>query len=516
MDELLRIYPNDNLSINIDNIADENAKDFAEFEVLLEKEGKEISKETVVLDIEPGNNYWYFLEPDNELVDGEYIFTLTGKTTKAKDNYKKGSEVTHAQKIFVKEGNPEVVEPKEVKPLEVEENDHDVIFTGEGFKAVFSKPLGGLVSLTYGKEDYLDSKPQVTFWRPLTDTDYHLGLNFENALWLGATIGQQLLPEKYYSEKIGEDYKLIFVYRYPLPGGQESAVIYTVRPDGTIGVETTYSGLATVDYMPAFGMNFKLNKNLDAFKYYGYGPEENYIDTTEGLDLGVFESTVRKNFIKKDRPQETGNRTGVRWAELYNSKTGKGIRFTADTDVFEFAALPYNEFEIEAATTPQELPKSNTTNVRIARKVSGIGTGDYLPEWAKVDAGEYLELKFSISPVTVEVKKETKRAPRKKAVEEPKAEEVKEEKVTSKEEAPKVEPKETPKEEIKAEPKKEEVKATPKVEPKKEVKATSKVEPKKEEAKTAPKEEAKAEPKKEAKAPRKTRKTRKTSTKKEN
>lgn len=428
MEEILRIYPNDNLSINIDNLNDVNANEFAQFEVVLEKEGEIISKDVLDLDIEPGRNYWVYTEPVDDLPNGEYIFTVTGKSTKAAKGLKKGAPIAHAQKVFTIEGKEEPVEEKEYKPLEVVEENGDVKITGEDFSMTFSKGFGGITDLNYGGIDYLNSKPQVTFWRPLTDTDLAVGLNYVNALWLGTTIGQQLLPDKYYFEKVGDSYKLIFVYQYPLPTRQESAVIYTVHPDGTLGVETTYGGLATIDTMPTFGMNFKLNKDLDAIRYYGYGPEENYIDTTEGLDLGVYETTVRKNFKKNERPQETGNRTGVRWAEVYNAKTGKGLRFTADTDVFEFAALPYSDLEIEAAQTMNELPKVVNTNVRIAGKVTGVGNGSYIEDWAKVDAGEMIELKFSIKPIEVQTKtrKSTPKAKKEEKKPEPKTVEKKE------------------------------------------------------------------------------------------
>lgn len=406
-EEIIRIYPNDNMSFNIDNLGDTNINDIVQFELSLEKEGKQIYKDTFDLDVEPGNNYWYFLEPDQNLTNGEYIYNITGKAKKAVNGLKKGADIAHAQKIFNIYDNPEYVEPKEYKPLEVEDKDGDVTITGENFVAKFSRVFGGLVSLEYNGNEYLESKPAITFWRPLTDTELNLGYNFGNAQWLAATIGQQYLPEKYYFEKTGESYKLVFVYHYPIPGGLENAVTYIVNPNGTIDVETIYGGLATVDIMPTYALEFKLSKNLDAFRYYGYGPEENYIDTTEGLDLGVYESTVRKNFKKNARPQETGNRTGVRWAEVYNSKTGEGIKFSSNLGLIEFNALPFNTLEIEGATNPDELSRVSVTNVRIAGKVSGLGTGDFIEDWAKVDAGEQIDLKFSISPVEIPLKKKT-------------------------------------------------------------------------------------------------------------
>ncbi len=463
-EELIRIYPNDGLSFNIDNLTDEDLQDIIDFDLKLEKEGKPVSEETFEIEVEPHHNYWYFLQPGDDLENGEYIYNIDGKLKKAYNGLKKGTKLAHAQKIF--NVNDKEVPPKEnnISDLKVTETDHDILFEGKDFTADFSKPLGGLVSLNYDGVDYLDSKPLITFWRPLTDTDLHLGYNFDSALWLAATIGQQLLPEKFYFEHLEDSYKLTFVYRYPIPGGQENAVTYQVFPDGTINIESIYSGLATVDTMPVFGIDFKLNKNCDSFRYYGYGPDENYIDTTEGLDLGVFETTVRKNFNKKIRPQESGNRTGVRWAEVYNAKTGKGIKFTALKEPFEFNALPYNTYEIEAASDASELSKISHTNVRIAGKVSGVGNGDQIADWARIDAGEMIDLDFSISPVSL--KKD-----------EPKKVEKKTSKATENKEEKKVAPKEEQNDTKKVTPKKEAVKKeeTSKTKTAKSSKSTDKV-----------------------------------------
>lgn len=403
MSELLKMNPNDNLSINIDNISDENAQDFAEFELTLEKEGDVLESDTFTLDIEPGHNYWVFLEPKEELKNGEYYYTLTAKATKPVEDVKKNEVLAHTQKIFAVTDNPEAAQEKPELTMSASTQDNgDIEVTGENFSMVFSQQTGGIVSLKYGDTEYLQEKPQVSFWRPLTDTDLHTGLQFENAPWLGATVGAKLLPEKFYWEQTDKLITVIFVYAYPISGGQESAVIYKVYPDGSLNVETTYGGLATMQIMPGFTLNFTLNKDLDTFKYYGYGPQENYIDTTEGLNLGVYESSVKKNFKKTERPQESGNRTGVRWAEVYNGKTGDGLKFKAANGMFEFDALPYNDLEIEAAQNCAELPKAASTVVRVG-KVSGIGNGEYLEEWAKVDAGEMIHVNVTISPVKVEV-----------------------------------------------------------------------------------------------------------------
>ena len=76
-----------------------------------------------------------------------------------------------------------------------------------------------------------------------------------------------------------------------------------------------YKGVEGLSEIPMYGMDFKLKSELADLNYYGYGPEENYIDRNEGARLGVYKSTAKENISKYLIPQECGNRTGTRWVE---------------------------------------------------------------------------------------------------------------------------------------------------------------------------------------------------------
>ena len=63
-------------------------------------------------------------------------------------------------------------------------------------------------------------------------------------------------------------------------------------------------------------------------------------------------------------PQECGNRTGVRYADIYN-KDEIGLHFSFIDDAFEFSAIPYTPIEVESARHPFELPLPYQSVVRI-------------------------------------------------------------------------------------------------------------------------------------------------------
>ena len=147
-------------------------------------------------------------------------------------------------------------------------------------------------------------------------------------------------------------------------------------------------------------MDFKLKKNLRNFEYYGYGPEENYIDRNNGARLGIFESTAKNNLAKYLIPQECGNRTNIRWLKVKDDN-GRGLKFNYIDNPFEISVLPYSAYELENAMHIYELPPINYTWVRIIAKQMGVGGDDswgaLVHDEFTISSKEDIDLSFIIS-----------------------------------------------------------------------------------------------------------------------
>ena len=70
--------------------------------------------------------------------------------------------------------------------------------------------------------------------------------------------------------------------------------------------------------IPEIGNLLVLPKEFHNVTWYGRGPEENYIDRKTGYNVGLYQSTVEDFFVDYIKPQETGNRTDVRWVSMTN------------------------------------------------------------------------------------------------------------------------------------------------------------------------------------------------------
>ena len=258
-------------------------------------------------------------------------------------------------------------------PLEIIRGDVNIGVRGRGFTAMFSKAEGGIASLCYDGVEYITRTPKLTFWRALTDNDRGAKTGFDAAQWMTAGLFYKLTDVDVQEQK--DQVCVTFEYLLPTVPQTKAYVSYRVTGDGKIHVHALYKGTDGLPEMPAFGMDMKLKARYDRVRYYGRGPEENYLDRREGARLGVYSYQAADNLSAYLFPQECGNRMDVRWVEVTDAD-GQGLRFETEGVPFENSVLPCSAYELEAATHREELPKAHYSWVRILESQMGVGGDD--------------------------------------------------------------------------------------------------------------------------------------------
>lgn len=122
----------------------------------------------------------------------------------------------------------------------------------------------------------------------------------------------------------------------------------TVLPGIVVRVENEYQSMRSME-IPRFGNIITLPEDLTELTFYGRGPEENYIDRNWGTTLGIYHSTVKRQYHPYIRPQETGNKTDVRWLTLTNLN-GIGIRIEG-LQPLSISALNYRPEDFDPGLT---------------------------------------------------------------------------------------------------------------------------------------------------------------------
>lgn len=300
---------------------------------------------------------------------GEFIYEVS---LRLKDDTlwaKAGHEISFGQ--YVKKTADKAEE--KTCPLEIVRGDVNIGVRGRGFTAMFSKAEGGIASLCYDGVEYITRTPKLTFWRALTDNDRGAKTGFDAAQWMTAGLFYKLTDVDVQEQK--DQVCVTFEYLLPTVPQTKAYVSYRVTGDGKIHVHALYKGTDGLPEMPAFGMDMKLKARYDRVRYYGRGPEENYLDRREGARLGVYSYQAADNLSAYLFPQECGNRMDVRWVEVTDAD-GQGLRFETEGVPFENSVLPCSAYELEAATHREELPKAHYSWVRILESQMGVGGDD--------------------------------------------------------------------------------------------------------------------------------------------
>jgi beta-galactosidase len=337
---------------------------------------------------------------DNIPKDKEVVLTISFFTKKKTLGLKSNFEIAWDQFIINEM-------PQPVKP----ENDGDLTFTVSGKKVTVENDKvkvvvdnGKIVSYVIDSNEMLLAPMMPNYFRALTDNDIDF-LNFTPMWtkfhpyykWQRATKHTNAVKTV---AKAGDDNTVEIHIAFSTAGLKNSVATYKIYPDGKIYV---YHSATPTSNMVRFGYQMTLSKDMEYVKWYGRGPVPTYCDRKTGAKIDKYSSTVTDLEYRYMRPQESSNRTDMRYMTITNKK-GKGLKFTAYfNDPLNFSAYHYTTDGLEKATHINDIPYEDITTVNIDHMLCGVG-GD-LPGQAFVrepyimKKGEKQAYSFIMEPV---------------------------------------------------------------------------------------------------------------------
>ena len=279
---------------------------------------------------------------------------------------------------------------------------NSIVVYNDRFSAAFDKSTGLLKSYIADGRTLISKPMRLSFVRPFTNNDMGCTSREQIALWKDA--GERAILEKCKSAVKGAFVEVKTTLLIPAKESKAN-IVYTVKPSGEIDVRAEIS----LDAMPSnpqrVGFTFATPSALSKRSWFGMGPNENYIDRTDGSYVGRFSASVDAMFFKYVDPQEAGNVVGVRSASL----SGAGVlRIDAldKNSLFEMSVYPCLPEDIEQAAHPHQLPKRSVNTVNIAAVNAGVGgttswgkNAEAAPEY-RVQTGKTYKMGFSINGVS--------------------------------------------------------------------------------------------------------------------
>ncbi|RPH32740.1 MAG: DUF4981 domain-containing protein [Bacteroidales bacterium] len=228
--------------------------------------------------------------------------------------------------------------------IKVTQTDKTFTASGKAFEVTFDLEKGILASYLLNGTKVFSNGPQPNFWRAPTDND--IGARFNNRLrmWRNAVEKAKIIEAK--ADKNADNTYTVTIKKELLNG--DATIEQTFRLDGNGNILVQNKLVAVKgNYRVLFriGNVMVVNKTFDNINWYGRGPWESYWDRKSSTLIGLYKQKLSEQYYPYARPQESGNKSDVRWVTLTDAK-GNGIMVQCLIPL-NFSALPYSMDDLD-------------------------------------------------------------------------------------------------------------------------------------------------------------------------
>lgn len=269
--------------------------------------------------------------------------------------------------------------------ISVEKQANATVFKSDKAAVTFDKKTGFMSGYTFNNEPVLKDGYQLrpNFWRAPNDNDFGANLQVQLKAWKDATENPVLANWVYTATK---DNIILVKATYNLPAVSSTLELnYEINSNGEVTIKEQLNINKTKEepMLPRFGMEMIFPKDFNTLSYYGRGPHENYIDRNYSSQVGLYNQTVSGQYYAYIRPQETGNKTDVRWLELSNDK----LKITVTSnELLATTALHFLNEDLDDGLQKDqrhaaELKERDLTSLKIDYKQMGVGGIDSWQAW---------------------------------------------------------------------------------------------------------------------------------------
>ena len=323
----------------------------------------------------------------------------------------KGHEIAWDQFALPVAAPARAFDASKAPKLDIAEEGEAVTLKGPVFSLRFNKREGVITSYRYKGVSLLERGPRPDFWRAATDNDTGGWKNVRERagkdpslnikVWRDAGSLWEVKDAKV--ERVDQRTARLTV-NADLPAvGASYAMIYTVYGTGDVVVECAYQpGSRKLAMLPRLGTELIAAPGLENIAWYGRGPVETHIDR-QFERIGVYRSTVDKEWVNYSRPQENGNKTDVRWVALTNAQ-GVGL-LAVGAPALSAGARHYTKEDMERAGYTFQMQRHPQVFLNLDWKQMGAGGID---SWSanaypmapyRIPSDQAYSYKYRLAPV---------------------------------------------------------------------------------------------------------------------
>lgn len=342
-------------------------------------EGYAILTKQIDLNCKPGETQQVVLNLPTGLHDGFINFSF--KTKNAEGFLPEGFELAYEQ-IKLETAGVQLTNVKNVAKLDITKNSNDSIVLGNSnFSFTIDKTQDVPTSLVFKGEELLAGAIKPNFWRAPTlndDVDANGRKKWEAASLNNLVVGDN---KSFNVKRIDAGRVAVSVGLEYLDKRGEIILrtnnLYEVNGNGDVVVTMEVQPTDKVVTFPKVGTQILLPLQYNNVTYYGKDTE-NYPDRALAGRVGVYEKNADSFFEMHEEPQESGNRTDVRWAAI-TSKDGNALFITGKENL-NFSIYRYSDADLTKAERINQIKPTEYRTVNIDYKQAPLGTATCGPD----------------------------------------------------------------------------------------------------------------------------------------
>ena len=307
--------------------------------------GQEVQRGTISeIHIEAGASMDFQIDLNPFKTGREYVLRTELLTAAAAGLLAKGHELAFEQ--FILQGyTVPVLAHESTDTFAIESGEDQIAIQNANTTLVLNNSSGEIVQWSYRGELITDQAIRPNFWRPPTDNDLGNGMHQWAAIWKKAT---EEASSRLTDPPVASGLDVVYTLSYLLPGQIATLQLsYTLGPSGTLGIDYNFSTSSdSLPNIPRLGMTLMLPEHFTETSWYGRGPHETYWDRKLSGKIGIHKGLIKDQFHRYSRPQETGNKTDIRWMRVSSDALDLCV-YPTDNQLLNGSVWPFQSSELD-------------------------------------------------------------------------------------------------------------------------------------------------------------------------
>lgn len=309
------------------------------------KDGKVIINiENIAIDLEPQETKKIKFEnmPANFSGKNEFILQVSLVQSKDVGLLKKGHEVAWDE-FLLQKGTFIKADSLVGKNFEIIENEGTISLKNDKVDFKINAETGEIQSWAHQGYVITNQAIRPNFWRPPTDNDLGNNMHKWAKIWQDATYNYSA---KLVAKPIVSNNKVSYKVNYTLPNNEANVEVeYNLSSSGVLEVVYSFAPHQNeLPNIPRIGMYLTLPKEFTEVSWYGKGPTESYWDRKTGVKTAIYSGKTTEQFERYSRPQETGNKTDVRWVQVASNNL---VLEASSKTLLNTSVWPFDMVEID-------------------------------------------------------------------------------------------------------------------------------------------------------------------------